>query len=107
MAPLLKTEIFIKIHAMCVILSFFLTPFSRTNLRANYIYGFFLICWRYSDHFKVNRLVFVQTFLFSYSKMCPSQHNAMCPSKQDAMCPFEHDAMCPFKHEAGIKLELL
>jgi hypothetical protein len=49
-----KIEIYIKIHAMSVRPSFFLTPFPRTNLRAKYIYGFLLKWRRYSDHFKVS-----------------------------------------------------
>ena len=54
--------IYIKIHAMSVRPSFFLTPFPWTNLRAKYI--FLLTRWRYSDHFKVNRWEFVLKNLF-------------------------------------------
>ena len=46
-------------QCLFVCLSFYLTPFPWINLRAKYIYGFFLTRRRYSDHFKVNIWEFV------------------------------------------------
>ena len=43
-------QIYIKIHAMSVCLSFILIPFPWTNLRAKYIYGILLTWWIYSDY---------------------------------------------------------
>ena len=56
-------QIYIKIHAMSICLSFILTPFPWTNLRAKYIYGILLTWWRYSDYFKGEQLsqIWMQT----------------------------------------------
>ena len=69
---------------MSVSLSFFLTPFPLTNLRAKYIYGFLLIGRRYSSQ-PILKLIGESLFRkthFSYSEKCPSEYTAICPSEQ-------------------------
>ena len=49
---------------MSVILSFYLTPFPWTNLRAKYIYGFLLTGRRYSVHFKAAMWEFLEKVFY-------------------------------------------
>ena len=62
-------QIYIKIHAMSVCLSFILTPFPWTNLRAKYIYGILLTWWIYSDYLKVIRIEIKNKCLFLKKKL--------------------------------------
>ena len=61
-------QIYIKIHTMSVCLSFILTFFPWTNLRAKYIYGILLTWWIYSDYLKVIRIEIKNKCLFLKKK---------------------------------------